>query len=118
MLRGVFLHPQGTERLRDILTIDAALGIVAACCRIIAAAARLVVAAVFKRPYRNALVLEELLEIANVCQEFVFLALQLLQVASPFRSACHPVGNIARDLLLGAVGASFCCGIATNFADL
>lgn len=74
--------------------------------------------AVLEGPEANAFVFEELLEIANVRQQAVLFALQLLQIATPFRSARHPVGDIALELLLGAVRAAFRSRVAADFADL
>ena len=66
----------------------------------------------------NAIVLQQLLEFADVVLHRSLLALELLQVAPALGAPGDPIRHIAFEVLVGAVGASLGKRIASDLSDL
>lgn len=70
------------------------------------------------RPDLDAVGGQQLLELSNVARHGGFVAFELLQVAPTLGAARDTIGDIAFEVLGGAVGATFGERIASYLADL
>jgi hypothetical protein len=69
-------------------------------------------------PDFDPVVLEQFLELADVDEHGALLALELLQIASPLGAARDAIGDIAVEVLRGAMRTAFWERIATDLAYL
>ena len=84
-----------------------------------AAGGRVLLLVCLPQPLLELLVLaQQLLEVANVGEHAVLLALELLHVATALRAAGDAIGDVALEIKVDAVGAALGQGIAADLAHL